>query len=218
MNKLILSITLLLLCLEIFSQNKADLIQFSGNTLISYNDSIEPVAFVIVKNKSRRSNAYSGPDGFFSLVVKAGDTVEFSAVGFKKSTLIIPETIQRDRFFATQPMIRDTNRLSTVVIVPWKNVDELKRAVLDLEVSEHDLVIAYQNLQYERWTQIRENMMPSLAENKDQYMNQHQSVDRLRSGLIPMNNLANPFAWMEFINYLGKNKKKKTGTTDTDKY
>jgi hypothetical protein len=203
--------------MNLFSQENSGLIQFSGNTLISFNDSVEPVAFVTIKNKSRRSNAYSGPDGFFTLVVKGGDTVEFSAVGFKRSTLIVPDNIKRDRFFATQAMIRDTNRLSTVVIVPWKNVDELKRAVLDLNVSEDDLVIAYQNLQYERWTQIREGMAPSLTENRNAYLQQHQSNDRLRSGLLPMNNLLNPFAWMEFIDYIGKNKKSKK-STNTDKY
>ncbi|MBL7789666.1 MAG: hypothetical protein JNL75_07575 [Chitinophagales bacterium] len=204
--------------ISLSSQNPSDLIQFSGNTLISYNDSVEPVAFVTIKNKSRRSSAYSGPDGFFSLVVKGGDTVEFSAVGFKKSVLIIPENIKRDRFFATQAMIRDTNRLNTVVIVPWKNVDELKRAVLDLDISEDDLVIAYQNLQYERWTQIRDGMMPSLAENRAGYLQQHNQDNlRLSTGLMPANNIANPFAWAEFINFLGRNKKKKK-TVDTEKY
>lgn len=218
MLQFIYILTILFFTLELSSQTNSGLIQFSGNTLISFNDSIEPVAFVTIKNKSRRSSAYSGPDGFFTLVVKGGDTVEFSAIGFKKSTLVIPENIQRDRFFATQAMIRDTNRLTTVVIVPWKNVDELKRAVLDLELSEDDLVIAYQNLQYERWTQIRDKMMPSLAENKSGYLLQHNQDNlRLSTGLMPMNNLANPFAWMEFIDYLGKNKKKKKNT-DTQKY
>ena len=204
---------------QLWSQEKnTGFIQFSGNTLISFNDSVEPVAFVTIKNKSRRSSAYSVPDGFFSLVVKGGDTVEFSAVGFKRSTLIIPDNIKRDRFFATQAMIRDTNRLAAVVIVPWKNVEELKRAVLDMDISESDLVIAYQNLQYERWVQIREGMMPSLEENRAGYLARHNSNNlMLSTGLLPQNNILNPFAWMQFMDYVGQNKKKKK-TTDTDKY
>jgi hypothetical protein len=216
MNKFLL-LLLFFVTSQLVAQENNGLIQFSGNTLVSFNDSVEPIAFVTIKNKSRRSSAYSGPDGFFTLVVKGGDTVEFSAVGFKRSTLIIPDGIKRDRFFATQPMIRDTNRLGAVIIVPWKNVDELKRAVLDLDVNENDLVIAYQNLQYERWTQLREGLAPSLTENRNSYLQQHQSNDRLRSGLLPMNNILNPFAWMEFIDYIGKNKKKKK-SIDTDKY
>lgn len=218
--KMKLAITILLttlLCVVSYSQENEKLIQFSGNTLISYNDSVEPVAFVTIRNKSRRSGAYSGPDGFFSLVVKGGDTVEFSAVGFKKSTLIIPEGIKRDKFFATQPMMRDTNRLPTVVIVPWKNVDELKRAVLELDISEDDLVTAYQNMQYERWSNIRENMMPSLAENRAGYLKEHNQYNLMGTGLMPANNLANPFAWMQFFDYLS-NKKKKKSNTDVDKY
>ena len=198
---------------QLWSQEKnTGFIQFSGNTLISFNDSVEPVAFVTIKNKSRRSSAY--------LVVKGGDTVEFSAVGFKRSTLIIPDNIKRDRFFATQAMIRDTNRLAAVVIVPWKNVEELKRAVLDMDISESDLVIAYQNLQYERWVQIREGMMPSLEENRAGYLARHNSNNlMLSTGLLPQNNILNPFAWMQFMDYVGQNKnKKKKKTTDTDKY
>lgn len=217
--KKVIYIFLIIFSSQLFCQEKnTGLIQFSGNTLISYNDSIEPIAFVTIKNKSRRSSAYSGPDGYFTLVVKGGDTVEFSAIGFKQSTLIVPDNIKRDRFFATQPMIRDTNRLAAVVIVPWKNVDELKRAVLDMDVSESDLVIAYQNLQYERWVQIREGMMPSLEENRAGYLARHNSNNlMLSTGLLPQNNILNPFAWMQFIDYVGQNKKKKK-STDTDKY
>jgi hypothetical protein len=104
------------------------------------------------------------------------------------------------------------------VIVPWKNVEELKRAVLDMDISESDLVIAYQNLQYERWVQIREGMMPSLEENRAGYLARHNSNNlMLSTGLLPQNNILNPFAWMQFMDYVGQNKKKKK-STDTDKY
>lgn len=200
----------------VFSQSYAErLIQYSGNTLVSMGDSIDPVAFVLIRNKSRKSGAYSGPDGFFTLVVKRGDTVEFSSVGFKKSILIIPEEIQRDRFFATQVMIRDTHSLQAVTIVPWKNVEELRRAVIDLKVNEDDLIIAYQNMQYEKWETIRQGLEPSRDE-----MRRGLIGERLRenSGLLPANNLANPFAWMSLIDYLGKKKKKKTAKDINNKY
>jgi hypothetical protein len=195
--------------------NQERLIQYSGNTLVSMGDSIDPVAFVTIKNKSRKSGAYSGPDGFFTLVVKRGDTVEFSSVGFKKSILIVPEEIQRDRFFATQVMIRDTNILQAVTIVPWRNVEELRRAVIDLKVNEDDLIIAYQNMQYEKWENIRQSMEPSRDELRRGLIDERL---RQNSGLLPPNNLANPFTWMNFIDYLGKKKKKKSNTDINSKY
>ena len=39
----------------------------------------------------------------------------------------------------------------------------------------------------------------------------------LSTGLLPQNNILNPFAWMQFMDYVGQNKKKKK-STDTDKY
>lgn len=210
------SLVISILSLNLYSQTQNEnLIQFSGNTLVSMADSIDPVAFVLIKNKSRKSGAYSGPDGFFTLVVARGDTIEFSSIGFRKSVLIIPENIKRDRFFATQVMIRDTHTLRTAIIVPWKTVEDLKRAVLDLEVNEDDLIIAYQNMQYDRWATIRESIEPSRDEMRRGMIDQQL---RNQSGLLPANNLINPFTWVEFINYLGKKKKKKSNTDVNSKY
>ncbi len=76
-------------------------------------------------------------------------------------------------------------------------------------------LIAYQNMQYDRWASLRESIEPSRDE-----MRRGLIDERLRnnSGLLPANNILNPFAWASFIDYLGKNKKKKNKKDVNSKY
>ncbi len=209
MKKIASIILSLMLSLVSFAQEDTELIQFSGHALMGTGDSLEPAPFILIKNLSRNSGAYSNPQGFFSLVVKKGDTVVFTSVGFKKSTLIIPENIKSNKFFANQTMLRETIRLPEAVIVPWKNLDELKQAFLDLKISDDDLVIAYQNMQYERWENLRLSMPLDASETQKYTISSQKDINQIRNGVTPANNLLNPAAWYQFINYLQNIKKKK---------
>jgi hypothetical protein len=203
---------------QLWSQEE-DLIQFSGYTIMGDADSLTPCAFVIIKNKSRNSGAYSDPNGFFTLVVKRGDTIQFSSIGFQKNTLIIPFNIKSDRFTANQRMIRETQKLPETVIVPWRNLDELKQAVLELKVDENDLILAYQNLQYDRWASLQQSMPLDGVESQRRTLIQQNSENRTYNlGITPVNNILNPLAWYQFINQLSNNKKKKAASISDDKY
>lgn len=193
-----------------FGQKNEDLIQFSGTIHTASRDSLSPVPYVLVKNMSRQSGAYSNFDGFFSVVVERGDTLEFSSIGFKKRTLIVPNNIQNSKFFVSQIiMIRDTNTLPEIIIVPWKNVDELKKAFVDLKLNEDDIVRAYQNLQLEKWKEISSTVSYEGAELYRPTLNAQNQRNLQLQGLQPANNLINPIAWMQFIEYLKNSKKSK---------
>lgn len=207
----------------LFSQREGkaqenELIQYSGYTLVKDGDSIRPASFIFVRNKSRNSGSYSKPDGFFSIVAQRGDTIIFTSIGFKKSTLIIPDNIRSPKFTANQIMIRESTKLPETIIVPWKNIDELKQAFLDLKVNEDDLVIAYQNLQMERWEKLRQTLpMDATESHRYTLINQNQN-NLLQHGITPMNNLLNPVAWYQFINMITNQKKKKKEAVGSDKY
>jgi signal peptidase I len=196
-----------------FAQNSNDsLIQFTGNVLTVGSDSLEILPFVLVKNISRNSGSYSGLNGYFSVVVKRGDTVEFSSVGYKTSKLIIPQDIENNKLFASQIMIRQSHRLPEAIIVPWKNVEELKKAFVDLELTEDDLVTAYQNLQYNEV--LSESLAPSASEAQSMTLQNQRDYNALYShGVMPQNNLLNPVAWYQFIKSLSDGKKKKKKAT-----
>jgi hypothetical protein len=105
------------------------------------------------------------------------------------------------------------------VIVPWRNLDELKQAVLELKVDENDLILAYQNLQYDRWATLQQTMPLDGTESQRRTLIQQNSENRLYNlGITPVNNILNPLAWYQFINQLSNNKKKKAASISDDKY
>jgi signal peptidase I len=195
---------------SLFAQES--LIQFSGSILSAGRDSMQPIPYVLVKNKSRNSGAYSNNDGFYTLVVARGDTIEFSSIGFGKSRIIVPENIKENKFYSTHIMFRDTTMLPEAIIVPWKNVDDLKKAFVELKLDEDDIVRAYQNLQFERWKELQKSTSYDGQALQAITLNDRNRNNIQSQGVLPIQNIFNPLAWNEFIKSLQKNKKsKKTG-------
>lgn len=197
----------LIITQSLFSQES--LIQFSGSILSAGRDSLQPIPFVLVKNKSRNSGAYSNVDGYYTLVVARGDTIEYSSIGFRKSKYIVPNDIKENKFYATQIMLRDTNMLPEAIIVPWKNVDDLKKAFVELKLDEDDIVRAYQNLQFERWKELQKSTSYDGQALQAITLNDRNRNNIQSSGVLPTQNIFNPLAWSEFIKSLQRNKKKK---------
>jgi hypothetical protein len=81
----------LLLCSIAYGQREK-LIQLSG---VIRNEYLQPVqyAHIVIQNKNR--GTISDMHGMFSFVVEPLDTVTFTAVGFKRVALIIPDTLTR---------------------------------------------------------------------------------------------------------------------------
>src|SRR5689334_3221766 len=100
-----------------FSQQDKDLIQFSG--IVVESDSLHPVPFAKVIIKSSGRGTFSDYYGYFSFVAQKKDTIVFSALGFKKSHYIIPDTLSGNKYSLIQTMSADTITLRTFVIYPW---------------------------------------------------------------------------------------------------
>src|SRR5205085_447645 len=125
--------------LQGFSQTEKnnDLVQFSG--VIVTGDSLKPVPFVsiLVKNTSR--GALSDYYGFFSFVAKMKDTIEFSAIGYKKASFRVPDTIKDSRCSLIQILLADTIMLREALVLPWPTKEQFKEAFLSLRVPDDDL-------------------------------------------------------------------------------
>jgi len=76
--------------------NDEDLVQFSGVVVTA--DSLFPIPFTHIVVKHSRWGTVADYYGYFSFVAKKNDTVVFSAMGYKNSTYIIPDTISRNRY------------------------------------------------------------------------------------------------------------------------
>ncbi len=185
-----------------------DLVQFSGAVVTG--DSLRPVSFTHIIDHNTGFGTISDYYGYFSFVARKGDSITFSAVGFKKSHFIIPDTIHSNRYTMFQVMTSDTVYLAETVIYPWPTKEQFKEAFLSMEIPDDDYEIARKNLErYELY--VRAEAMPM-----DGSMNYRNYIDQTVSKLYyagqtqPIS-LLNPFAWAQFIKAWeeGKFKRKK---------
>ena len=194
------TVTLLfaLLCFEycVAQDDARDLIQFSG--IVVDGDSLKPLPFTTVIIKNSRRGTIADFYGFFSFVAQKNDTIEFSSLGYKKATYIIPDTLSEQKYSLIQVMYMDTVMLRETIIYPWPTKEQFKEAFLNLNVPDDDLERARKNLSRAELKERYENMPMDGSMNYSNQMRQYQSK-LYYAGQAPPNNLLNPIAWAKFI-------------------
>jgi hypothetical protein len=183
-----------------------NLVQLSG--VVVDRDSLTPLPFTTVLDKSTKRGTVTDYYGFYSFVSKPGDTIEFSYVGYKKSFYVLPDTLSNNRYSLIHVMEKDTVMSAPVDVYPWPSRDQLADYFVNHKPMGDELEIARNNLAGDKLSALAENMPTgsSLAYKWDQ----QQFQDKLYyNGGAPPLNLLNPVAWAKFIDYWKKGKFKR---------
>lgn len=182
---------------ELPAQEKdEDLVQFSG--LVLTGDSLKPVPFTHIRIPNRRRATSSDYNGFFSFVAHKGDTLLFTALGFKDGKYVIPDTITTRRYSMVQMMTTDTVLLTETVIYPWPSREQFREAFINARPPDDDLAVAYRNLEFMEMRERARNMPMDGGQNYRHFM--QQQTDRLYYyGQAPPISIFNPFAWAKFF-------------------
>ena len=193
------------------AQDEPRLVQFSGLVLTA--DSSLPLPYAHIKVKHSFRGTISNFEGFFSIVVRETDTIEVSAVGYKKRRYIIPPNIEDQRYSILVALITDTLTMNEAMIYPWPSKDRFKQAFLELEVNKTYYDLAFENLHPDKMKRLFYGTAMDASENQHYYMNQIAGRAGYLGGQtnyaqfpgmgspIPLS-LLNPFAWAEFIKAL----------------
>jgi len=190
-------------------RNPGDLLQFSG--VVVSGDSLQPVPFAAITVKGTYRGTLSDYYGFFSFVAQEGDTIEFSVLGFQKSTYILPDSLDGSRYSIIQVLNQDTVMLPTTVIYPWPTKEQIYEYFLKAPVPDDDLERARKNLAQETIVDMALTVPMDATMNYRNTMSQYNT--RLyNAGQIPMNNLLNPIAWAKFVQAWKKGEFKKKPT------
>ncbi len=174
------------------------LIQFSGLVLDGSTDELVPVPFTNVLVVGRGRGTYTNWDGFFSIVVERGDTIEFSAVGYKTVRYHIPDTLPDSRYSIVQLMTQDTINLPETVVFPWPSREHFRLEFLAMDVSSELQDRAMENLADEHLQRLRQGTAYDANENADFYLRQ-QARSYYYIGQQPPMNIFNPLAWKQFF-------------------
>lgn len=180
------------------SRDDQQLVQFSGMVLDGSTEELFPVPYtnILVKNKGR--GTYSDFQGFFSIVVEKGDTIVFSAIGYKTVEFEIPADLEDDRYSLVQLMTQDAVNLPETVVFPWPSREHFKLEFLAMDVTPELQERAARNLANETLERMRSEVSRDGRENANYYM-RRQARDYYHIGQQPPMNIFNPVAWKKFF-------------------
>lgn len=179
-----------------FENFKDSVVQLYGVVMTA--DSLRglPLVSIVVKGTGR--GTVSNNQGVFSIVVLKGDEIEFTSVGFKSKTTVVPRDLAGNQYSIIQLMVTDTVFLPATIIKPRPTREQFERDFVSTQVPTDDIEIARQNTDEAKRRALaaalprdgREATNFNLVQNAQRYY---------YAGQTPPMNIFNPFAWNEFI-------------------
>lgn len=196
------SFTLLLFLLvsaAFAQQNPGDkkLIQFTG--IITDVDSNTVVPYVTVTNLTNKGQRYAANyKGYFSFIAHPGDTILYSAVGYRDLLLPIPSQVNDTKYTAMIKLKAEIVNLPTVRVYPWATVEEFTRDFMSMKIADDDYGIALRNLSQESISGLMRTLPRDAGEISG--INFRLNHDRLvNKNMVQTNPLLNPFAWGKLV-------------------
>ena len=179
-----------------FESFKDSVVQLYGVVMTA--DSLRglPAVSVIEKNSGR--GTITNAQGVFSIAVLKGDKIEFTSVGYKPKTIIIPRDLQGNQYSVIQLMVTDTVYLPGTIIKPRPTREQFERDFIATAVPDDDIEIARRNTE-EAKRNILARSLPSDGREATN-LGLKQGAQRMYyNGQNPPQNIFNPLAWGEFV-------------------
>ena len=199
-----LTVFLVLAGLQGFGQQRNDSLKIEvGNVvqiagIVVSGDSLDAVPFADVIVQGNYRGTLCDASGFFSIVAKTGDTLNFNSIGYKMGQYVIPDSLESKQYSLIQILDRDTILLPVTTVKVWPTYDQFKKAFLAVEVPDNDLVRAQKNLDAEGIREKAINLALGSVGNQD-LMQQNYNSRLYYAGQVQPNNFLNPIAWAKFI-------------------
>lgn len=173
-------------------------IQLSGVVLTEEEGEIIPLPYVNVYVEGTTRGTYSGNDGFFSLVVRKGEKIIFSTIGFKTIEYVVPDSLNRTRYTVYQILSKDNILLPETVVYPWPSREHFNLEFLAMDITDELESNAMENLSEKALAQLREFLPTDGGENVSLYLKQ-QADNYVYEGQIKPIKVLDVFAWQRFI-------------------
>jgi hypothetical protein len=202
MTKITTTVLLVFIHLMSFAQTSAPVprvVQVSGVVLAS--DSLYPAQFVGVFRSKDMRGTFSDLNGYFTLPVMAGDTLNFRCLGLKPSVFVVPENTNESQISLVQWMEADTTTLSTVYVLPYPAPHKLRQEILALDLPG-DNYFAFRR-------GAASYSYDGLADFNDQAaQNAMSTLDaRYSGGFKSGGNVLSPAAWSQFMQSMRRKKR-----------
>lgn len=174
----------------------SSLIQLSG--VVISGESLDPLAYTTIFDKTQRRGVIADYYGYFSMVVVPGDTLLFSFFGYKTSTFIVPDTLKDNRYSIIHMIDKDTLNLPAIDVYPWPSKEDFAKAFINMRPYDDAIRRAQRELSGESLAFVAARLEgdASLSYGLAQQM---ASTKLYTQNQLPANNLFNPYSWAKLI-------------------
>lgn len=195
-----ISTLLLLIAATGFAQTtQKKLVQFSGVILNIDSNTVVPYV-TITKGAAGKESFEANYKGYFSLVANEGDTLIFSAVGYRREALVIPTNIPDNSYTVMVKMKQEQISLPIVRVFPWASMDEFNKEFMTMEFADDDLQIAKRNVNRSDLLAMAKTLPRDGKEIQSlNFQNNHIELTNKNMNQRMANPLLNPFAWGSLI-------------------
>lgn len=182
---------------------KAQLESFKDSVVQLYGivmtaDSLKGLESVSVVVKGQNRGTITNEKGVFSIVVLKGDVIEFTSIGFKKKSIVIPSNLEGNQQSVIQLMVNDTVYLAATIIKARPTRAQFERDFVNANVPDDQITVARKNNDAATRRMLVATLPSDGREASNQYLRQ-ASKKAYYAGQTPPMNIFNPFAWAEFI-------------------
>ncbi len=184
------------------TQQANDSLLYIQLTGIVITDSLYRVPFTRVGDINTRRGTLADFYGYFALVVHPGDTVQFSCLGYKRKSYVVPDTTTAKSISLVQLMTEDTILMDPVDVYPWPSREQFANAFVNMDIPDDDLRRAQKRLSPQEMAFVGALLTADGSSSYSAYRVQQQQEFYTR-GQSPVNNLLNPAAWSDFIKGIG---------------
>ncbi|MCD6013004.1 MAG: hypothetical protein K0Q79_2866 [Flavipsychrobacter sp.] len=173
-----------------------DIIQINGVTMTA--DSLRAVPYVTIGVKGQNRGVESEYTGVFSIVCFKGDTLQFSALGYRSKEFVVPRSLQGQHFSLIQLMVQDTFYLPETIIKPLPTKEGFDYAFQHWHIPNDQYEIARRNTDAYLMRVLAYTTPISGPEAQGRTQRQ-MANDAVYYGQMKPQNILNPIAWGEFF-------------------
>jgi len=175
---------------------KNPFVLFTGLVLTS--DSLQPIPFVAVRSSRRGLIGYSDENGYFDVIVKRGDTIEFQQMEKVSTSHVVPDTLKASRYNVVKLMTQDTIHLAAIFIRALPPKSLFYHEFVTKDIPDDALERARKNLENEALKE-ELRLRPADAHASQQLLAQTRANQLYYYKQAPPQNYLSPVAWMQFF-------------------
>ncbi len=173
-----------------------NVVQINGVVMTADSLRAVPGAIVIVKGKNRGVEA--SPLGVFSIVVYKGDTLQFTALGFRGKEYVVPTNVEGQYLSMIQLMVQDTFYLPETIVRATPTRKEFDYAFKHWKIPDDKYEIARKNTDALTLRALAYMLPRDGRESQASYQSMQAQQAYYYGQQRPMN-VFSPLAWAEFF-------------------